>query len=103
MNKEGRQRNREEWQRRIEEWKASDLTQEEYCKENNLKIATFHYWRKKISERKATGPAFVEVPLSLANRFSPIRIEIGSRFCVEVGKGYDPASLEHIIGFLSRA
>jgi len=102
MNKEEQQKNREKWRRRIDEWEASGLTQVEYCNRNDLKASAFLYWRKKFSEKKPTHPTFVEVPLSPTNRFHPIKIEIG-RYCVEVDKGYDPAALEHIIGFLSRA
>lgn len=101
MNKEEQQKNREEWQSRIVEWKESGLSQVEYCKQNDLKISKFLYWRKKFSE-KPTDPSFVQVPITSANRFCPIRIEIGNRYCVEVGNGYEPAALEHIIGFLSR-
>ena len=103
MNKEAQQKSREEWKRRIREWEDSGLTQVEYCKQNELKISAFLYWRKNLSEKKQPRPSFVEVSLSPTNRFSPIRIEIGNRFSVEVAKGYDPAALEHIIGFLSRA
>jgi len=102
MNKEEQQKNREEWRRRIDEWEASGLTQVEYCNRNHLKASAFLYWRKKFSENKPTHPTFVEVPLSPTNRLHPIKIEIG-RYCVEVDKGYDPAALEHIIGFLSRS
>ena len=62
----------------------------------------FLYWRKKFSEKKPTHSTFVEVPSFPTNRFGLIRIEIGHRYCVEVDKSYDPATLEHIIGFLSR-
>jgi hypothetical protein len=103
MNKEEQQKNREEWRRRMGEWEDSGLRQAEYCKQNDLKISSFLYWRKKFSEKKSTRPSFIEVPLSPTNRFSAIRIEIGSRFSVEVDKGYDPSALEHIIGLLSRA
>ena len=103
MNKEDQQKNREEWQRRVGEWEDSGQTQVEYCRRKELKISAFLYWRKKFSEKKPIQPSFVEVPLPLTNRFHPIRIEIGNRFCVEVDKGYDPLALEHVIGILSRS
>lgn len=102
MNKAEQEKNREEWRKRIDEWEAGGLTQVEYCEQNELKTSAFLYLRKKFSEKNAAHPTFVEVPLSPTNRFHPIRIEIG-RYCVEVSKGYDPAALEHILGFLSRA
>ena len=102
MNKESQEKNREEWQRRICEWKESGLTQVEYCNQNELKTSAFLYWRKKFSKKEPTEASFVQVRMA-ANRFCPIRIEIGNRYCVEVGNGYDPAALEHIVGLLSRA
>jgi hypothetical protein len=36
-------------------------------------------------------------------RTCPIRIEVGNRYCIEVGKGYDRGALEHILGLLSQA
>ena len=103
MNKEEQQKNREEWQRRINEWEASGLTQVEYCNQNELKTSAFLYWRKKFSKKKRSEASFVRVPMAAASRIWPIRIEIGSRYCVEVGNGYDPAALEHIVDLLSRS
>ena len=102
MNKEAQKKNREEWQKRINEWEASGLTQVEYCNQNELKTSAFLYWRKKFT-KKPVLPSFVQVPMSAANRSCPIRIEIGNRYCVEVGNGYDPAALEHIVDLLSRS
>ena len=103
MKKEEREKLRETWRNRLEEWKESGLTQVEYCRQNNLKMAQFFYWNKKFSDKKPTPPSFVQVPIPAVNRSWPIRIEIGNRFSVELGHGYDPAALEHIIGILSRS
>ena len=103
MNKEEQQKNREEWQRRINEWGGSGLTQVEYCNQNELNTSAFLYWRKKFSEKKPAESSFVQVPMAAGSRIWAIRIEIGNRYCVEVGNGYDPAALEHIIEILSRS
>ena len=102
MDKAEQEKRREQWRHRLKEWEESGLTQAEYCFRNNFKISQFLYWRKKFSEKKPTHPTFVQLPVSQANRLYPFRIEIGNRFCVEVGNGYDPKALEHIIGFLNR-
>jgi hypothetical protein len=103
MNKEEKIRTREEWRNRVADWKESGLTREEYCRRNNLKTSKLVYWGNKLSEKKAETGGFVQVPMPGTTRSCPIRIEIGNRYCVEVGKGYDPDALEHIIGILSRA
>jgi hypothetical protein len=103
MNKEEQKQKREEWRIRIGEWEESGLTQIEFCRRNNLKAWQFHYWNKKFSKKKPVLPAFVQVPMSSVSRSCLIRIEIGNRYCVEVGDGYDPGALEHIIGLLNRA
>ena len=102
MDKAEQENRREQWRTRIKEWEESGLTQDEYCSRNNFKISQFLYWRKKFSEKKPTHPTFVQLPVCPTNRLYPFRIEIGSRFCVEVGNDYDPKALEHIIGFLNR-
>jgi hypothetical protein len=103
MKRADQEKLREEWGNRLKEWKVSGLTQVEYCRRNSLKVSNFYYWNRKISGRKQTVPSFVQVPISPQNRFWSIRIEIENRFSVEVGHGYDPAALEHIIGLLSRS
>jgi len=102
MKKEDMEKLREGWRRHLKEWEESGLSQAEYCRVNYLKVGQFVYWNRKFSGKKTVGPTFVQVPISSVTRFCPTRIEIGHRFCVEVGNGYDPAALEHIIGFLSR-
>ncbi|WP_411569411.1 IS66 family insertion sequence element accessory protein TnpA [Serratia sp. UGAL515B_01] len=29
----------------MEHWRKSGLSQSAYCRENNMKLATFHYWQ----------------------------------------------------------
>jgi hypothetical protein len=35
------------WQRHIEAWTQSGLTQRIYCEQHHLKLANFSYWRKR--------------------------------------------------------
>ena len=40
---------REYWQKNIEAWKQSQLTQSEYCNQHNLSLASFGIWRTRIN------------------------------------------------------
>lgn len=108
MKKAELEKNREEWSSRVKEWEASGLRPAEYCRRNNLKPSKFLYWKKRITGKVRPTSSFVRIPidrapfLSSLQRSSPIRIKIENRYCVEVDQGFDPASLEYVIGVLSR-
>lgn len=103
MKKGDREHLREEWARRLKDWEGSGLRPVEYCRINNIKEGQFHYWNRQLCLKKPGEASFVKVPIASISRPCPIRIEIGNRFCVEVGSGCDFSALEHIIGLLIRA
>ena len=43
-----RDKKRTLWQSHIESWQASKLTQAAYCKQSDINLATFTYWRTKL-------------------------------------------------------
>lgn len=38
------------WQQHISEWEKSGLTQTAYCKQQNIKLANFGYWRNRLNK-----------------------------------------------------
>jgi transposase-like protein len=59
---------REEMYMAIELWKESDLSQKNYCNQNNLSFSTFKYWQKKYqADRQGKKP-------KLSKPFIPIHI-----------------------------
>ncbi len=38
------------WQHHISDWKKSSLTQTAYCKQHNIKLANFGYWRTRLNK-----------------------------------------------------
>ena len=54
---------RRQFQEHIRRWRSSGLTQAEYCRRNELKWSTFHYWRKRLQDT-ATAVTLVQVPVS---------------------------------------
>jgi hypothetical protein len=47
----------------MEAWEKSGLTQKEYCKQNELKLATFGLWRKRLHKPKQEGMSFIDAGL----------------------------------------
>ena len=49
------------WQDRITGWQESGISQSQFCRENNLSLATFCYWKKRLVEQ--TDNKFIQVPI----------------------------------------
>jgi len=45
---------RSTWQQHISDWSKSGLSQKRYCEQNDLKIANFSYWRKRLGTQTAS-------------------------------------------------
>ena len=73
-------RGRDEWQRLMAAYEASDLAQRAFCAEQGVAYSTFCYWRRRLrQEEKATGregPALVELPVLTSGRSGDWRVEL---------------------------
>ena len=58
----------EYWELVLSEFKESGLTRSEYCSQNDIKISTFDYWKRRIADMNAcnneNGSRFVELKLT---------------------------------------
>lgn len=52
------------WQKHLDNWSDSDLSQKAYCAQHDLKLANFNYWRKQLSTKEVTSSKFIPVALS---------------------------------------
>ncbi len=50
------------WQQHISEWEKSGLTQTAYCKQHNIKLANFGYWRTRLN-RSNPSRKLIPVPI----------------------------------------
>ena len=56
------------WQNRLQELAASDMTQKEWCRKNNIPESTLRYWIRKLrpaetSDEKAADPkGWIQMP-----------------------------------------
>lgn len=56
------------WRQRIEQWRQSGLTQAAFCRQRNLALATFQWWRRRLNARGADTAAAVSA-------FVPVRLK----------------------------
>ena len=52
------QEKRAYWQSKIQEWDNGDLSQPDFCKQNNLSFSTFQYWRGLLKQQRTKPVEF---------------------------------------------
>ena len=89
-----RAENQKCWQHHIEKWKASGLSQAEYCRKNDLRSRAFGYWKRKLEKQNL--PELVEVPVSLGTA-GVLKLNIGHQFQIEIPDGFSSSTLGQIL------
>lgn len=100
-----REEKRRFWEEHLERWEASGNSQNAYCRQNNLRLNRFMYWKKKRFPPKSTV-SLVEWPLqrqevaSFAPFGTPLCVVMDGRYRIEIQKGFDPSLLDSVIRVL---
>ena len=91
------------WEEELKNWKESGLTQAEYCRDKDLHVHQFLYWRKRIFPEKSSA-TLVELPVRATTpcRSSAITLVVDGSFRIEIGEGFDPLMLEQVVRIVSR-
>jgi len=96
------------WNEHLCKWKESGLSQSAYCREHELNLYRFIYWKKRLFPER-TPVSMVELPVSardssfLFPATPPLCIVLGGRCRIEVHPGFDPACLEAVLRVLNRS
>ena len=93
--------NKENWQNIIKAWQKSGEKQTEWCKQNNVNIATFKYWKQKFKKANNPDVKFHELETKeqiekTIPQSKPITIEIANAK-INVPDGANPHLLRTII------
>ena len=98
--------NQEHWQSIIEDWRQSGLTQSQYCRQHNIKVAHFYSWKnqlKKKLERPKTEDAGTFLPVTMESSEPGCASPLLIRVCgveIEVNHQTDPALLQKTLRLL---
>jgi hypothetical protein len=92
------------WQGRLDEWKASGLTQAGYCRLHNLDTRNFQYWKKKIEPKSCASATLIEVPAGILSQWTSnqLCLVVDRRYRIEIPQGFDANTLQQLIGVLDR-
>ena len=91
---------REHWQRHIEGWPASGLSQVAYCRQNDIKPHQWSYWKKRLS-RTDSGVSFVPLKIAcnlpMAAAMPAFSLLTPNGYKIDVGVGFDPVALKQLL------
>ena len=89
---------RQFWKNHIKSWERSGLSQTAYCRQNNLKMHRWWYWRKRISTPLATDVTFVPLKFSSSHPSgSIISVNTPNGYRIEIDNGFDFSKLRQLI------
>ena len=101
-----------DWQERLENYKASDLSIEKYCAEEGVSRSSFYRWTRRlrqgipesiaaeIADRNEEKSSDVEfLPVSLKS--PPVEIELPNGGLVRLPLGVGKVVLMEVIGFVA--
>lgn len=75
------------WRKHVQQWGRSGATQVQYCKEHELSVAAFRWWRRKLVDdppalvpakrsRPTSGPTFTEIRIPQGGEAAAYAYEI---------------------------
>ena len=101
---------RDEWAKRVERWRDSGLTAEQFASEVGINANTLKFWSYKVGKgaapaptraRKAPAPSsLVEVTPAVVAE-SRFELELAGGRRVSIRSGFDPSALERLLSVLA--
>lgn len=108
------------WQRHLQQWRQSGLSQAQYCRQHQLCLGTFGWWKGRLSaadrpvqpiaRRQAAGQKSSFVELTLGQREAPsmagevvYEIVLSRRRCLRLGGSFEPERVRQLLQLLEGA
>ena len=105
---------REEWRKRVERWKDSGLTAEQFATELGINPRTLQFWQYKLRQASESKPragvkrGVRKDPLRLVEVHSTVtdasgfELELGNSKRLRIPSGFDASALERLLVVLGR-
>lgn len=95
--------NRQRWLEHIQAWEQSGLTQQAFCKQHHLGLASFQRWRRifMMAETSNTSSSVTFLPVNVVEPgASSLAVLINDNLRLEISAGFDPTTLKQVIKVL---
>jgi hypothetical protein len=97
---------KDQWKTRVDEFKASGLSQTAWCKTKNINLRTFSYWITKFknnTQQKVKQPNWIALKsneIEKKTESSPLTVKIG-KAVLEIDTEFDPKLLSDVLKVLN--
>jgi len=85
------------WRRLLAEQQASGQSITSWCAQQGISLASFYYWRKRVTASTPAAAQWLALPVGEAH--DPLWLHIG-RVTVEVAPGFDARLLHEVLAVL---
>ena len=95
--------NREFWSKHVEAWRASGLTQAEYCRRHKIAKGSLGYWSSTLKGQRRPASELVQVgttEVQEAKRSPAIELAVGGRYLLRLWAGTDRDHLRQVLSVL---
>jgi hypothetical protein len=91
------------WERHIQSWRVSGLSQTGYQRKHHLPKWQFFYWKRKFDRSVAfDGVSLVPISLPPALPAASLILVVNGRYRIEISEGFQPAVLEQVLRVVDR-
>ncbi len=91
------------WQKQVEKYSKTSMSQRAFCRNNGISYWSFNTWKRRLSENSVKKD-MVEVPAKKVRGVSKvpskIELEINQSIRVFISSGFDPDLLKNVISAL---
>lgn len=90
------------WRNHLDQWSRSGITQNAYCKVNDLKSNRLTYWKNKF-KRQSFPVEFVQISPTRISQLSDsqalvvLRLNVDAGFQIEIPDGFSKTTLTQIL------
>ena len=90
------------WRSLIEEQVSSGLSISAFCRKHHKSPYQLYRWRRRFRQTDTEGVSagFLELIPRPDHPRSGVRILIGTNLCIDVERGFDPATLRSVVEIL---
>ena len=89
---------RQYWQGHSDGYSRSGLSRTAYCKQHNLNVQTFAYWRHRL-KTDSEPIKLVQLPVPVSKPAAALRVEVNG-YGIEVCQGFSPTNLAAVVRVL---
>jgi hypothetical protein len=106
------------WKTHVEQWRATNVTQIQYCKDQGISLCAFRWWRRRLArpgeiqppKRRDDAPtsamSFTEVPMPMLHEVTAgyaYEITLPNQVQLRIEKHFEPDAVITLLALLGQA